>query len=80
MKIVVYLGHPAHFHLYKNVIKNLKKDGHEVEVLIKKKEILEQLLQNSGIPYHNILREGRKDTKMGMAFGALKRMLILLIR
>ena len=74
MKVVVYLGHPAHFHLYKNVIKNLKNDGHEVEVLIKKKENLEQLLQNSGIPYHNILREGRKDTKVGMALGALKRM------
>ena len=74
MKIVVYLGHPAHFHLYKNVIANLKHDGHEVEVLIKKKENLEQLLQNSGIPYHNILREGRKDTKIGMGLGALKRM------
>lgn len=74
MKVVVYLGHPAHFHLYKNVIKNLKKDGHTVEVLIKKKENLEQLLQNSGIPYHNILREGRKDTKLGMGLGALKRM------
>lgn len=73
MKVVVYLGHPAHFHLYKNVIRNLKNDGHTVEVLIKKKENLEQLLQNSGIPYHNILREGRKDTKIGMAFGAIKR-------
>lgn len=73
MKVVVYLGHPAHFHLYKNVIKNLKNDGHTVEVLIKKKENLEQLLQNSGIPYHNILREGRKDTKLGMGLGALKR-------
>lgn len=73
MKIVVYLGHPAHFHLYKNVIRNLKNDGHTVEVLIKKKENLEQLLQNSGIPYHNILRKGRKDTKLGMAFGAIKR-------
>ena len=74
MKVLVYLGHPAHFHLYKNVIKNLKNDGHEVDVLIKKKENLEQLLQNSGIPYHNILREGRKDTKLGMGLGALKRM------
>ena len=73
MKFVVYLGHPAHFHLYKNVIKNLKNDGHDVEVLIKKKENLEQLLQNSGIPYHNILQEGRKDTKLGMGLGALKR-------
>lgn len=72
-RINIYLGHPAHFHLYKNVIKNLKADGYEVDVLIKKKENLEQLLQNSGIPYHNILREGRKDTKLGMGLGALKR-------
>ena len=72
-RINVYLGHPAHFHLYKNVIKNLKTDGYEVDVLIKKKENLEQLLKNSGIPYHNILREGRKDTKLGMALGVIKR-------
>ena len=73
-RINIYLGHPAHFHLYKNVIRNLKADGYEVDVLIKKKENLEQLLQNSGIPYHNILREGRKDSKLGMGLGVLKRM------
>lgn len=77
-RINIYLGHPAHFHLYKNVIKNLKADGYEVDVLIKKKENLEQLLQNSSIPYHNILREGRKDTKMGMGLGVLKRIWRLL--
>ena len=77
-RINVYLGHPAHFHLYKNVIKNLKNDGYEVDVLIKKKENLEQLLQNSGILYHNILREGRKDTKLGMGLGVVKRMWRLL--
>ena len=77
-RINVYLGHPAHFHLYKNVIRNLQKDGYEVDVLIKKKENLELLLQNSGIPYHNILREGRKDTKIGMGLGVLKRLWRLL--
>lgn len=77
-RINVYLGHPAHFHLYKNAIKNLKNDGYEVDVLIKKKENLEQLLKNSGIPYHNILREGRKDTKLGMGLGVVKRMWRLL--
>lgn len=77
-RINIYLGHPAHFHLYKNVIKNLKNDGYEVDVLIKKKENLEQLLKNSGIPYHNILREGRKDTKLGMGLGVVKRMWRLL--
>lgn len=77
-RINIYLGHPAHFHLYKNVIKNLKSDGYEVDVLIKKKENLEQLLKNSGIPYHNILREGRKDSKFGMGLGVVKRMWRLL--
>ena len=35
MKILVYLGHPAHFHNYKNTIAALKEHGHEVEILIK---------------------------------------------
>lgn len=73
MKILVYLGHPAHFYLYKNAITNWRHDGHEVEILIKKKDILEQLLNNQGWSYHNILAEGRKNSKIGMAVGMLKR-------
>lgn len=75
MKILVYLGHPAHFHNYKNTIKALKEHGHEVEVLIKKKDILEDLLKNAGIPYHNILEEGRKNTKLGIMAGLIKQTL-----
>ncbi|MBQ0126410.1 MAG: DUF354 domain-containing protein [Bacteroidales bacterium] len=73
MKVIVYLGHPAHFHNYKNTIASLKEHGHQVEVLIKKKDILETLLQDAGIPYHNILEEGRKNSKLGMLIGVLKR-------
>ena len=67
------MGHPAHFYIYKNVIPALKEHGNEVAVLIKKKDILEQLLKDAGIPYHNILREGRRDSKMGIFIGLLKR-------
>ena len=73
MRVLVYLGHPAHFHNYKNTIARLTEDGHEVAVLIKKKDILEELLKNAGIPYHNILEEGRKDSQLGIAIGLLKR-------
>ena len=73
MKILIYLGHPAHFHNYKNTIAALKSNGHEVAVLIKKKDILEDLLKNAGIPYHNILEEGRKDSRIGIIIGMLKR-------
>ena len=34
---------------------------------------MQQLLDNAGIPYHNILEEGRKDTKLGILWGLIKR-------
>lgn len=73
MKVLVYMGHPAHFYLYKNAIINWREHGHQVEILIKKKDILQQLLENQGWEYHNILAEGRKNSKLGMAWGTLKR-------
>ena len=73
MNYLFYLGHPAHFHLFRNTILSLKKKGHKIAVLIKKKDILEDLLVRSNIPYHNILPEGRKDNKAGIAWGMFKR-------
>lgn len=74
MKILFQLGHPAHFHLYKNVISNLKEHGHDVFILIKKKDILEDLLMASGFDYMNILPSGRKSSKLGILWGMLVRL------
>lgn len=71
MKILFHLGHPAHFHLFKNVIENLKNNCHEITILIKSKDILEDLLLESGIEYLNILPQGRKDNLIGIALGQL---------
>lgn len=73
MTILVYLGHPAHFHVFKNSIAQWKKMGHKVLILIKKKDILEDLLKNAGLEYFNILSEGRKNSKIGILVGLLKR-------
>lgn len=72
MKILFHLGHPAHFHLFKNVITSLKDSGHEIFILIKKKDVLEDLLKESKMEYHNILPLGRKNSKYGIAWGQLK--------
>jgi len=72
MKILFYLGHPAHYHLFKNVISELLKKNHKVSIIIKKKDILEDLLIQSGYEYLNILPEGRKNSKAGIAIGQLK--------
>ena len=61
MRVLFQLGHPAHFHLYKNTIADLQRDGHQTYVLIRKKDILEELLKESGMPYVNILPSGKKS-------------------
>jgi predicted glycosyltransferase len=73
MKVLVYMGHPAHFQLFKNVIRRLERDGNEVFILIKKKDVLETLLVEEGFHYINILPEGRPDTDSGRTWGAIKR-------
>jgi hypothetical protein len=72
MRILFHLGHPAHFHLFKNVIKSLKENGHQTYILIKKKDVLEDLLKESGFDYQNILPDGRKDSLIGIAIGQIK--------
>lgn len=73
MKILVQLGHPAHFHFYHYAMENWKKDGHEVFVLIKSKDVLEDLLIKSGIPYYNIKEKTHRGSKLWMLFDMIVR-------
>ncbi|MFC2175558.1 DUF354 domain-containing protein [Bacteroidota bacterium] len=72
MKVLFHLGHPAHFHLFKNVINKLHQTGHSTTIAIKKKDVLENLLISAGLDYVNILPDGRKDDKFSIAMGQLK--------
>jgi len=54
MKILFALGHPAHFHLFKNVIEKLSKNGHAVQIIISEKDILKKLLAEKGFDYRTI--------------------------
>ena len=62
MKVLFQLGHPAHFHLFRYTIDALNRDGHQTYILIRKKDILEDLLREAGLPYVNILPSGRKSS------------------
>jgi len=67
-----HLGHPAHYQLFKNLIKSLTTKGHKVSIVIKKKDILESLLQNDDLKYLNLLPKGRNDYKLGIFWGMIK--------
>ncbi len=72
MKILIYLGHPAQYHFFKNIVKNLQRNN-EVRYLIKTKEVLESLLIGDNAAYKNILPKGRRSTKTGIVWGLVKR-------
>jgi len=69
MRVIIGLGHPAHFHLYKHIIFNIKKSGIIVKVVITNKDILKELLDKSDISYE-VIGEGQPNERM---FGKIKK-------
>lgn len=67
MRYLIFLGHPAHFHLFKFMIPKLKSDGHEVVVLIRNKDILESLCKEANLDYTNVLPEQRGKSIWSLA-------------
>jgi predicted glycosyltransferase len=56
MRLIFDLGHPAHFHLFKNVISELQKSGNEVCVVARQKDCLISLLEKADFKYKTIPR------------------------
>lgn len=77
MTVLVYLGHPAHFHLFKESIKNLQAKSHKVVIVIKSKDVLEKLLIDSHLPYINIAPKLKKNGKVALYVSLIKRIVTL---
>lgn len=73
MKILIYLGHPAQFHFSKNIISQLLADGHGVKILIKTKDVLENLVKLNGFTYQNIQQKPRKNNKYSILWASFAR-------
>ncbi len=59
-RFLFYLVHPAKYHFHKIQINELLKKGHEVDILINTKDMLEELVIHEGWTYKNIFPNGRK--------------------
>ena len=51
MRILFDLGHPAHVHYFKFLIRLLEKNGNQVLIVARGKDVTHRLLKNYGIPY-----------------------------
>lgn len=70
MNILVDIGHPAHVHLYRNLIKELEQRGHTVHTTVKEIEIAQKLLNYYGIQHTTI--GFKKDSLFSKAISQLK--------
>lgn len=61
MKVLFMVSHPAHFHIFKNVFAGLQRDGHETVIVIRPKDILEQLCTEAGVSYIKVKSRPKKS-------------------
>jgi len=74
MKVLFYFGHPAQYLFLRQTIKRLKDSGnHSAIIVIKTKDVLEDLIKNDGLDYINILPEVRRKSKFSIIISLLKR-------
>lgn len=57
MKVAVTVQHPAHVHFFKYTIRQLRSDGHEVQIYAREKDVAVDLLESYGLP-HEVLASG----------------------
>ena len=71
IKVLFDIGHPAHFHLFKNFINYLKDKNIAFFITTRNKEITNQLIDHEGLDYKSISNPGKN--LIGMLFELLKR-------
>ncbi|MFZ1519718.1 MAG: DUF354 domain-containing protein [Ignavibacteriaceae bacterium] len=70
MRILIDVGHPAHFHLFKNFAMEMWKKGNELLFTCREKEFEKQLLNKYGFEYTSF---GKKySSKAGKLYGLFK--------
>ena len=76
MNILAYFGHPAQYLFLRETIKRLTVSGeHQVTILIKSKDVLEQLIAHDGFTYLNILPQQRGHSKLAILWSLFVRIL-----
>jgi len=72
MKILIYLHHPAQYHMFKYLIKEFKNKKYEVIVFAVKKDILTDLLDADNVEYINNYPIRRSSNRFSMLKALLK--------
>lgn len=72
-KTLFQISHPAHFHLLRHTVEALKESGRDVVVVIRPKDVLEQLCINAGWTFYKVKERSRTAGRLGQGFSVLRR-------
>lgn len=78
MKLLFYCGHPAQYLFFRETIRQLLVKGHKTIILIKTKDVLEELIRSDGFDYKNILQHERGKSKLSIILSLFNRNLKIL--
>lgn len=79
MKYLFYFGHPAQYLFLRETIRRLlQSEDNEITILIKTKDVLEDLVKADGFAYTNILTKQRGFSKLSVLLSFLNRMRLLI--
>lgn len=73
MNYLFYIAHPSHYYTFKKLMSTIRGSGDKVFVLIKTKDILEDIVKRDGINYVNISFNRRKNNVLSIAIDVFKR-------
>ena len=71
LRVLIEIGHPAHVHHFKNLIKELESRGHKIKICTTDKDVTIRLLENLGFEYELLGKNLGKSL-----FGKLKLILL----
>lgn len=71
--VLFMISHPAHFHLFIRTIGALKEKGWRVIVVIRPKDVLEQLCINAGITFIKVSERSRSVGRVGLAWSLVRK-------
>lgn len=73
MRYLIYLGHPSHYYVFREIRNILISRGNEVVMVIKPKDVLEDLLKQERINYHKISSRRRNKAFISIALDVVIR-------
>lgn len=71
MKVLFMISHPAHFHMFRNTMRQLEQDGHIVVAVVRPKDMLVALCDEAKLSYYKVNERPNKGGMVGLAFSLM---------